>query len=142
MCKGKALIAVKGSLELVWDEDINHHEPLVEKHGLKDDKEFRRNFVRLEAKPLGRLDSLNPDDWAINTDEANIPIWFDEAWASAEAKRIMVTKIVPYWLKEGIKQSIDLSNTLLTSFGNINILAYVDCRNCPSLTSIDLPMAT
>ena len=66
MCIGKAFIVRKGHRWPDYLMDSNEHAPLVKKFNLDDSKLTDRTFVRLEAWPLGALDSLDEKDWEIN----------------------------------------------------------------------------
>ena len=122
MCIGKAFIAIKGKRNPVYAKDSNDHLPLMKKYKLRDDRIINRNFVRLEAHPLGSLTSINPEDWEINTDEHNtLPAWFEDKqidWLE-KCRQKMIKFVVPNWIKDGVGGSLNLGGTKVTSLGEL-----------------------
>ena len=122
MCIGKAFISTKGSDKLLYVMDSNDHSPIIQKYGLKDDTLINRNFVRLEALPLGSLTSKNIKDWKIRIDEeGTLPSWFEEEkdmWIT-RAINEMVDIVVPEWIDKGIIGSLDLRGTQVKDLGKL-----------------------
>jgi hypothetical protein len=122
MCIGKGFIAVKGKDKLLYEMDSNDHQPIVDKHSLKDDTLINRNFVRLEARPLGSLTSRKVKDWTINIDEVGtLPSWFEEEkdmWITRAINEV-VDIIIPSWLDKGLTGYLDLRDTQVKDLGKL-----------------------
>lgn len=132
MCIGKAFLAIRRKRLPVYLTNSKDHEPLVKEYDLKDDKLIDRDFVRLEARPNNSLTSTKPGGWDIVVDEKEtLPSWFDENsldWFD-KCRRIMVTTIVPGWIKNGVGGPLGLWGTKVTSIGKLrSVGGYLDLR--------------
>ena len=122
MCIGKGMLIRRYQLEPDYVMDSNDHQPLVEKLGLRDDKLLDRNFVRIEMLPLKSLTSTKYEDWEFKVDEeGTLPGWFEEdieIWKE-KCLYVLANKIIPQWVKEGVKGSLYLDNTQVKSLGSL-----------------------
>ena len=118
MCIGKGMIVRRKQEWPDYAMDSNNHQPLVEKLELKDDKLVDRDFVRIELCPLKSLTSTKPADWGFNVDEkGTLPLWFRKTQVDWEFKcrKILIEKIIPSWIKDGVGGSLDLRGTQVKS---------------------------
>ena len=90
MCQFKSAIVTKKSV--LWHEDTDAHEVIIERSGLKDDG-IRNNFVRVEMLPRDN-DVFNHKlfNWYLQIDQDNIPEWFDKEKTEKRMKQIMMGK--------------------------------------------------
>ncbi len=70
----------------VWfDVDLDHHTDIMAKFGIKDEKDIP-TFVKFEITPKdGDVFNHNKDNWKYNTDQDNVPDWFDASKAAEQA---------------------------------------------------------
>jgi len=128
MCIGINALAVKGDDRVYRDEVNSGHGDLIEERGLRDDDLFHRSFVRLEARPLGSLTSLDVKDWEIAVEEdGTLPAWFEEErdiWKD----RLMgdVLDIVKGIIRTGrFDGSLELGGTQVKDLGQLSQLAGI-----------------
>ncbi len=122
MCIGKGMIVRRFQEEPDYLMDSNDHAPLVEVLGLKDNKLVDRNFVRIELWPTDELTSTNPDDWDFKVDEeGTLPSWFEEKQDYWQEKclTVLVSSIIPQWVKKGVGDSLYLEGTQIKSLGQL-----------------------
>jgi hypothetical protein len=75
MCKFFSAVVMKD--RILYDLDIDSHEKILSKFGIKDESHFP-NFVRVETTPIdGNVFNHNLDNWAVRVDQDFKPEWFD-----------------------------------------------------------------
>lgn len=76
----KIFICIKDDIAPKFSMDHDSHESLIKDAGIKDDRIFERNFVRVQISPRG--DWFDPmvrfNGWLISVDEEKtLPMWFE-----------------------------------------------------------------
>jgi len=135
MCIGKGMIIRRGQIWPDYVMSSNDHQPLVEKFKLEDDKLIDRDFVRIELLPLNSLTSIKPKDWEFRVDEVGtLPTWFRKTQVDWEfkCKELLVKKIIPNWVKNGVSGSLYLQGTPLKSLGQLkSVGGYLYLQGTP-----------
>ena len=84
MCRFFSAVVIKD--KVLFDMDIDSHEDILVKFGLKDNSPFP-NFVRVEVTPKdGDLFNHDLDNWEMRVDQDTRPDWFDAGEYEAKIK--------------------------------------------------------
>ncbi len=102
MCRFFSGIVTKKSI--VWDLDIDSHEDLLAKAGIKDIK-TDPNFVRVELVPTDN-DVFNHDikNWKLHVDQDFKPDWFDADDAEKKMRKLIGSCFAERFIKRKIKK--------------------------------------
>ena len=102
MCKFMSAIVTKKSI--IWDLDIDSHEDLLAKAGIKDIK-IDPNFVRVELVPTDN-DVFNHDikNWKLHVDQDFKPDWFDADDAEKKMRKLVGSCFAERFIKSKIKE--------------------------------------
>ena len=132
MCIGKAMIIKKHARYPDYLRDSNSHTDIIKSLNLRDDKLPDRNFVKIECWPKASLTSTDITDWEFRIDEVgSLPSWFENKKLDWEHKclSLLVKRIIPDWIKDGIQGNLDLRGTKVTTLGKLTTVGgFLDLR--------------